>query len=275
MSTPTGDFAPGDPIFLVDQRDRQYLELAPLPDKKLKLRDEYIPYERVMELHDGDLLISPIGRRYLVFKPTMREVVFNMPRQAQIIYPKDIGAILMWGDVFAGQSVLEVGCGHGAMTMSLLRCLGPTGSLVTCDLRRDHLNRTKKNIVKYLGESYLESWTPVWGNPSEGVLDQYKVERIITDIPEPWEILEVAAKALKPGGVWTVYVPTVTQMTKIMEAMNGTPDFCLVDSFELLQRHWHVKLPSVRPAHTMKAHTGFIITCRRRWRKLESQDQAE
>lgn len=258
-------FAPGQPMLLIDQRDRHFMFIVPEEDKSVRIRDELFSSETLSALHNGEVLISPNRLRYLVVRPTMEQLVMNMPRQAQVIYPKDLGLILMWGDVAPGQRAVEVGCGHGAPTMTLLRALGPEGRLVSYDIRQDHLNRTRKNVATYLGEEFLERWTGRRSDPGqEGFIEQ-DTERLFTDVPEPWALCDTVVQTLRPGGVWVAYVPTVMQMSEQMTALAGNKGFCLEQGFEALQRFWHVRPPSVRPKHNMKAHTGFIVVCRRRW----------
>lgn len=261
-------FRSGQPMLLVDERDRHYLINMPGPDEPaLRIRGEALSHEMLAQVPNGGLLQTELRRRYLVVKPTLEQVVMNMPRQAQVIYPKDLGLLLMWGDVAPGQDIIEVGAGHGALTMALLRALGPGGKLTTYDIRRDHLNRTRKNILLYLGEEALSRWTPVTADPSAEGFAQQPVDRLFTDVPEPWTMLEPAARIVKPGGVWMSYVPTVPQLAEQVQGMNYHPAWSLAESFEALQRWWHVRPPSVRPRHGMKSHTGFIIIGRRRFIK--------
>ncbi len=263
----TGDFRPGDTMLLVDERDRQYLIIVPESPRAERIRGEVFTEEVLCAQHDGGLLTSPIRRRYLVFKPTLHQVVMNMPRSAQVIYPKDLATIIEWGDVAPGMKVAEVGCGHGALTMTLLRALGPEGRLDTYDVRKDHLNRTRKNAALYLGPEILERWQPIMANPTEAGFGDSSYERLFTDVPEPWAMVDAAAGALVPGAVWVAYIPSVMQMSQQIEALNLNPFFCMAEGFETLQRFWHIKGRSIRPKHSMKAHTGFIVTTRRRWRE--------
>jgi tRNA (adenine57-N1/adenine58-N1)-methyltransferase len=256
---------PGTHLVLVDEKDRQYLIQVPEPGRVLRLKGENLDQETVAGLHDGQLLVTPHHRRYLVFLPTMEQLVMNMPREAQVIYPKDQALLLYYGDLAPGMEVIEVGVGHGAFSMALLRALGPGGRLVSYDLRLDHLNRTRKNISLYLGPQYLERWEPVLADPIAEGFGGRACDRLFTDIPEPWQLITPAAEAIVPGGIWAAYIPTVMQLMQQMEALSAERCFFLPTSFETLQRYWHARHPSVRPKHTMRGHTGFIVTGRRRW----------
>lgn len=262
-------FAVGEVMLLIDQRDRSFLVTIPPPgDLAVRIHGEPLKSEDLTALKDGGVLVTPMRLRYLVLKPTLQEIIMNMPRQAQIIYPKDLALMLMWGDLAPGQRVLEVGCGHGAMTMTLLRALGPTGELVTYDLRRDHINRTRKNVALYLGDQALTRWKPVTGDPSaeEGFAER-GMDRLFTDVPEPWTMVEAAAQALRPGAVWVAYIPAVTQMAEQVKSLNAHPYWSLAQGFEALQRFWHVRPPAVRPSHRMSGHTGFMVVGRRRYKE--------
>lgn len=258
-------FQPGDVMLLIDERDRPSMLTVPPAEETVRHRGEELPSEMLCQLHDGEL-VHIQKHRYLVMRPTMEQVIMNMPREAQVIYPKDLGMLLMWGDVAPGMRVVEVGTGHGALTMTLLRALGPDGRLASYEMRQDHLNRTGKNIAAYLGPEAMERWEPVLCDPSQNGFEHKAWDRLFTDVPEPWDMIEAAREVLRPGGVWTAWLPTVLQMANIMEAIAEDPYFCMPVAYETLQRFWHVRKPSVRPVHEMKAHTGFVVCCRRRWR---------
>jgi tRNA (adenine57-N1/adenine58-N1)-methyltransferase len=261
------NFSVGETMLLVDERDRQYLVVVPPPEgPPARVRGEAFHSEVLCDQQDGGVLVSPQRKRYLVLRPTLGQTVMNMPRQAQVIYPKDLALLLMWGDVAPGMNVVEIGCGHGALTMALLRALGPQGRLTTYDIRRDHLNRTKKNVAAYLGPEFLERWTPLLADPSQEGLPEMGADRLFSDVPEPWTMLDAVAQVLHPGGIWAAYVPTVLQMAEQVKGLNGHPYFGLAECFEALQRFWQVKPPSVRPKHSMSAHTGFIVIGRRRFK---------
>ncbi len=256
---------PGTPLVLVDEKDRHHLIQVPDPGLKVRLKGEALDHSTLAALRDGQLLVTPQRRHYLAFVPTLEQVVMNMPRQAQVIFPKDLAMLLFYADVAPGMEVIEVGTGHGALTMALLRALGPTGRLVSFDVRRDHLNRTRKNVAAYLGEEFLERWEPVLGDPVAEGFGGRACQRLFSDIPEPWELMEAAAEAVAPGGIWAAYLPTALQLMRQMEALQAERAFCLPTAFEVLQRYWQVRSPSLRPSHAMRGHTGFIVLGRRRW----------
>ena len=262
---PTDLHAPGTHLVLVDEKDRQHLLQVPDPELKIRLKGELLDYPTLAGLRDGQLLVTPMRHHYLAFVPTLEQVVMNMPRQAQVIFPKDLALLLFYGDVAPGMTVIEVGTGHGALTMALLRALGPTGRLISFDLRRDHLNRTKKNVAAYLGEEFLERWEPVLGDPVAEGFGEHTCQRLFSDIPEPWTMIQAAAGALEHGGIWAAYLPTAMQLMRQMEALQAERAFCLPTAFEALQRYWQVRAPSLRPSHAMRGHTGFMVLARRRW----------
>lgn len=258
-------FAPGQPMLLVDGRDRSYLITVPQPGETARVKGEALNGEQLSALHEGELFITPQHYRYLVFTPSLEQLVLNMPRQAQVIYPKDLALLLHYVDLAPGQTVIEVGTGHGALTMALLRALGPEGRLISFDIRQDHLNRTKKNLALYLGQAALDRWQGVLADPAQEGFGGLRCDRLLTDVPEPWQMAPAAAGALRPGGTWAAYVPTALQMMNQMEALAAERAFALPRAFEALQRFWHVKAPSLRPCHDMRGHTGFLVLARRRW----------
>jgi tRNA (adenine57-N1/adenine58-N1)-methyltransferase len=181
-----------------------------------------------------------------------------MPRGAQVIYPKDIGPILVLADIFPGARLLEAGVGSGALSMALLRAVGPQGEVVGYELREDFAARAIKNVESFLGpgQPYRVEIRDVY----EGV-DELGLDRIVLDLPEPWRVVKHAIHALRPGGILVSYLPTVGQVARLREELDGSP-FGLAETLEVLQRTWHVEGQSVRPDHRMVAHTGFLTAAR-------------
>lgn len=200
------------------------------------------------------------GAAVIALRPTFAEFVLKMKRGAQVVYPKDLAMILLHGDVYPGANVLEAGAGSGSLTMALLRAVGPEGRVVTYELREDFAALARSNVEAFLGKAeHLEIKI---GSVYEPV-EETDIDRIVLDVPEPWRVLDGAGRALRPGGIFVAYLPTVLQVHSLVEALHEDPSWTLVSSFETLVRPWHVEGRSVRPEHRMVAHTGFITTARR------------
>jgi tRNA (adenine57-N1/adenine58-N1)-methyltransferase len=180
-----------------------------------------------------------------------------MPRGAQVIYPKDLGPILMLADVFPGALILEAGVGSGALSMTLLRA----GAVITgYELREDFANRARANVIGFLGEEVLERYHIEVRDVYDGI-DQTGLDRIILDLPEPWRVVKHAETALRPGGILVSYLPSILQVAHLREALNHS-GFGMEETVEVLQRTWHIEGQSVRPDHRMVAHTGFLTAAR-------------
>ena len=207
----------------------------------------------VLARRDGEAIAS---RRFLVLRPTLSDIVLKMPRGAQVIYPKDLGAILIAADLFPGARVLEAGVGSGALSMAALRA----GCLVTgYEVRPDFAARAKANVAAYLGDdaAYEVEIRDVY----EGI-DPVGFDRILLDLPEPWRVLPHAEVALAPGGILLAYLPGINQ-TAELRANLARHGFALAETVEILRRTWYIEGRSVRPDHRMVAHTGFLTTARR------------
>jgi tRNA (adenine57-N1/adenine58-N1)-methyltransferase len=252
-----GAFTPGDRVLLIDNKRRRHLIT-------LEVGGEFHSHTGVLR-HD-DLLGNPEGitvrttkgARLVAVRPTLAEYVLEMPRGAQVIYPKDLGPILMLADVFPGARILESGVGSGALTMALLRSIGPTGQVIGYELRPDFADRAQRNITGLLGDDVP---LRVEVRDVYDGIDEVDLDRVILDLPEPWQVVKHAESALRPGGIMLAYLPTIGQVSRLREALEDSA-FGMAESLEVLQRTWHVEGQSVRPDHRMVAHTGFLTTAR-------------
>jgi tRNA (adenine57-N1/adenine58-N1)-methyltransferase len=195
-----------------------------------------------------------------VFRPSLPQLIPNLPRTAQVIYPKDIGLILIWADIFPGARVVEAGVGAGALSMSLLRSLGDSGQLISYEIRPDFAELAQKNVARFFGVA--SNWTVKIGDVA-AQLEEREIDRVILDLPEPWQVIEPAWRALRPGGILLSYLPTVLQVKTFVDGLRGDKRFACIETTETLMRFWHVKGMSVRPQHRMVAHTGFLTSARR------------
>jgi len=253
-------FQDGEHAFLIDQRGTRHLVLLRKGEAFHSDRG-WIPHDGIIGQLDGSWLRTSRGMRYLALRPTLSEYVLEMPRGAQVIYPKDLAVLLFWADVHPGARVLEAGMGSGALTLALLRAVGPEGRVVSYEQREDFARRALANIHLRMGEvsNLLVRLRPV----EDGLADEEPVDRVLLDLPEPWRLVAPVARVLRSGGIFLAYLPTIIQARELHETLRLDRAFALVETFETLLRPWNIEGLSVRPFHRMVAHTGFITVARR------------
>lgn len=248
----------GDTILFIDRKAREYLRTL-RAGRPLMVRGGKFTAEEFIGLPEGSVVRSPLGEYLQVFRPTYAQLIPNLPREAQVIYPKDVATILVWGDVHPGARVVEIGVGPGATTIALLRAIGPTGELTTYEIRDDFVTMARNNVARFYGPA--PQWRVVLGDAYQGIAER-NVDRMVIDVPEPWQVIPHAAAALRSGGVFVGFTPTTPQMQQMVVALRAH-GFAAIEAMESLQRHWHVTDRSVRPEHRMVAHSGFLVVARR------------
>jgi tRNA (adenine57-N1/adenine58-N1)-methyltransferase len=249
-------FVVGDQVLLVDRKQRRYLV-------ELEVGAEFhshtgvITHDEILGADEGIVLRSSRGSMFTAFRPTMADYVLKMPRGAQVIYPKDLGPLLMLADVFPGARILESGVGSGALSMTLLRA----GAVVTGhEIRDDFAARAVANVTTMLGDDALGRYEVQMRNAYEGISGS-DYDRVILDLPEPWEVVPHAAQALHAGGIIVAYTPSIVQATRFRTALD-VHGFRFAETIEVLNRTWHVDGDAVRPDHRMVAHTAFLTHAR-------------
>jgi tRNA (adenine57-N1/adenine58-N1)-methyltransferase catalytic subunit len=213
-------------------------------------------------LPEGSIVKSTNGDPFLVLRPLLVDYVMSMPRGAQLIYPKDAAQIVVEGDIFPGARVLEAGAGSGALTCSLLRAVGPHGRVISYEVRADHADHARRNVETFYG-CVPDNWQLILTDVVDADLADGSVDRVVLDMLAPWEVLDTVARVLAAGGVLIVYVATVTQLSKTVEALRDQQCWTEPRSWETLQRGWNVVGLAVRPQHNMRGHTGFLVSARR------------
>jgi len=257
-----GPLAAGERVLLLDRKGRTYLVRLTVggafqSHAGVVSHDEVIGREEGCEVTARRRAEARGGAsgRFVVLRPTLSDVVVKMPRGAQVIYPKDLGAIVVAADLFPGVRVLEAGVGSGALSLAALRA---GCEVVGYEVRPDFAARARANVADVLGDApYRVEERDVY----EGI-EERDLDRVLLDLPEPWRVVGHAAAALRPGGILCAYLPTINQTAALRLELARAP-FVRAETIEVLHRSWHVEGRSVRPDHRMVAHTGFITTARR------------
>jgi tRNA (adenine57-N1/adenine58-N1)-methyltransferase len=241
-------------VLLVDAKDRRYL--VTLRDGgEFHTHAGITPHGDIIGRDEGVTVRSGTGARYLVVRPTLSDFVLAMPRGAQVVYPKDLGPLLVLADVFPGARVLEAGVGSGALSMALVRA---GARVVGYEVRDDFAAKARSNVASFLGPGvdYVVAGRDVYAG-----IDETGLDRVVLDLPEPWHVVPHAEGALRLGGILVSYLPSIVQVAQLREALDASA-FGLVRTVEVLERTWHVQGQSVRPDHRMVAHTGFLTSAR-------------
>jgi tRNA (adenine57-N1/adenine58-N1)-methyltransferase len=250
-------FGAGDRVLLVDAKRRRHL-VTLATGGEFHTHAGVLAHDDIIGQPDGATVRTTKNARLTAVRPTLAEYVLEMPRGAQVIYPKDLGPILILADLFPGARVLESGVGSGALTLAVLRAIGPTGHVTGYEIRDDFARRARANVEGFLGAD-----VPL----DVEVRDVYEgialddLDRVLLDLPEPWRVVKHAEAALHPGGILLAYLPTIGQVARLREELAGST-FGMVETLEVLHRTWHVDGQSVRPDHRMVAHTGFLTHAR-------------
>jgi tRNA (adenine57-N1/adenine58-N1)-methyltransferase len=256
---PSGPFQPGDRVQLTDPKGRLHTVLLE-PGKSFHTHRGAIAHDDLIGAPEGSVVSSTSNTVYLALRPLLADYVLSMPRGAQVIYPKDAAQIVAMGDVFPGAHVMEAGAGSGALTCSLLRAVGESGRVTSYERRPEFAEVARRNVDAFFGGPPPQ-WDLVVGDLAGA--DAQDVDRVVLDMLSPWEVLDTVGKAMVPGGVLIGYVATVTQLSRLVEALREYGSFTEPAAFETLLRPWHVVGLAVRPEHRMQGHTAFLVTSRR------------
>ena len=257
--TPRYVFKEGDHALIIDRRGRRYL--VPLDaSKDFHTHLGHFTHADLIGRQEGIRIATSRGHVLLALKPTMADFTRLMPRIATVIYPKDLATIITLGDIFPGARVLEAGTGSGALTIALTRAVGEAGKVFSHDVRADMTRKAAANVGAIMPET--PQLTISMGDVYLGIEEQ-DLDRIILDLPEPWQVVPHARSALVPGGIFLSFLPTVLQVHELVQALMEEGTFDVIETVETLFRPWSVGMRSVRPAHRMVGHTGFITTARK------------
>ena len=249
-------FKLGDRVHLVDSKGRHYLITLQV-NGEFHTHAGFFKHEVLVDQPEGTVMKLDRGMSYTALHPTLEDFVLKMPRGAQVIYPKDIGPILVLADIFPGARVLESGIGSGALSSGMLRA---GAEIIGYEMREDFANRAKNNVTAFLGDEIMSRYHVEVRDTYEGI-DATDLDRVVLDLPEPWRVVRPAEVALNRGGIFLAYTPSVMQVSQLREQLDA-PGWILQRTLEVLNRTWHVEGQAVRPDHRMVAHTGFLTVAR-------------
>ncbi len=254
----------GDPALLIDSKGRQFL-LDLNPDRTFQYHEGSVAHRDLIGQVDGSWVMSSTGAYLLLLRPRLADFVLKMKRGAQVVYPKDLGPILVYADIGPGMTVLEAGSGSGALAIGLSRAVGPDGRVVSVELREDHAAHARRAVGRWYGQVPDNVELRVGDVADE--MEDVAPGRIVLDLPEPWHVLEAAATHQPSGGILAAYLPTVIQVQTLVEVGRATGVFAEIEVKEFLARDWNVSGRSVRPEHNMIGHTGFLVFMRKTARR--------
>jgi tRNA (adenine57-N1/adenine58-N1)-methyltransferase len=252
-------FAPGEIALILDPTGKRYLICLAEQDT-LHHHLGAVQHADIIGQPEGSRIRSSQGRIFTAVRPRLIDSVLEMPRKSGIVYPKDAAHLLAWADIAPGQRVLESGVGSGALTLQLLRAVGPTGQVIGYELRADFIQLTLDNVHSYASPQptnlLLREHDVYAGIPDAGL------DRVVLDLPEPWRVLPHLPEALHAGGWVVAYTPSIVQASQFADAVRATRSYVQVETHEVLLRGWHIQGQAVRPEHEMVGHTGFVTVAR-------------
>jgi tRNA (adenine57-N1/adenine58-N1)-methyltransferase len=255
-----GCFQEGERVQLCDPKGRLHT-VTLQAGKQFHTHRGAIDHDDLIGRPEGSVVVASAGTQYLALRPLLADFVLSMPRGAAVIYPKDAAQIVMMGDIHPGAAVLEAGAGSGSLTCALLRAVGPSGRVISYEVRDDHATVAVRNVEAFFGHRPA-NWQLRLADAASHAADE-PIQRVILDMLSPWEVLPAVAAALQPGGVLIGYVATTTQLARFVEALREHGGFTEPQSWETFLRGWHVVGLAVRPEHRMIGHTAFLVSARR------------
>jgi tRNA (adenine57-N1/adenine58-N1)-methyltransferase catalytic subunit len=248
---------PGDLALLVGLRHKHFI-FPLIPGGLFHTHRGILVHDELIGKPWGSQVFSHQGSPFFILQPSLADLLVDLKRSTQIMYPKDIGFILTTMSVGPGQTVLEAGTGSGSMTVALAYALGPQGRVVTYERRPEFQTLARKNLERLGLDARVDFKL---GDIIDGFTET-NVDAIFLDVPNPWDYIRQARLALKPGGFFCNLVPTFNQLEKLLYSLRRE-HFAFIEVCELLMRFYKPEPTRLRPTDRMIAHTGFLIFARR------------
>jgi tRNA (adenine57-N1/adenine58-N1)-methyltransferase catalytic subunit len=256
--TPSSSIArDGDLAQLVGLRHKHFI-LTLQAGAKFETHRGILQHDDLIGKPWGTQVFSHIDAPFFLLQPSLADLLTELPRTTQILYPKDIGFIFVMMGIGPGQTVMEAGTGSGSMTTALAYAVGPQGRVISYEVKQDVQNLARKNLTRFSLDSRVDFKLR---DIHEG-FDETDVDAFFLDVPNPYDYTRQVRDALKPGGFLCCLVPTFNQVEKTLQALRQTR-FAFIEVCELLLRYYKPEPSRIRPTDRMVAHTGFLVFARR------------
>ena len=246
----------GDLVQLVGLSYKSYIFVLE-PGKELHTHRGVIRHDQLIGLAWGTQVFSHIGSAFFLLQPSLPDLIKNTPRATQILYPKDIGHILLTMGIGPGQRVLEAGTGSGALTTALAFAVGNTGKVYSYEYREEHQLKAKKNLDRIGLSQQVEFKLKDIGTG----FDETEIDALFLDVANPYDYISQVRSALKPGGYFGCIIPTSNQVINLLIALRQH-EFAFIDVCEISLRYYKPEPTRFRPTDRMIAHTGYLVFAR-------------
>lgn len=247
----------GDLALLVGLRHKHFI-FPLIPGGTFHTHRGILNHDELIGKPWGSQVFSHQGAPFFMLQPSLADLLVDLKRNTQIVYPKDIGFILTSMSIGPGQTVMEAGTGSGSMTIALAYAVGPQGRVVSYERRPEFQKLAQKNLAR-LGLE--ERVTLKLGDIAAGFAET-NADAFFLDLPNPWDYIAQVRAALKPGGFFCNLVPTFNQVETLLYALRRE-HFAFIEVCEILLRYYKAEPSRLRPTDRMVAHTGFLIFARR------------
>jgi len=246
----------GDFVQLVSPSNKTYF-LKLIEGGQLQTHRGVLSHDNIIGRQFGNSIKSHLGVEYILLRPVLSDLLLDTKRNTQIIYPKDIGYILIKLGIGNGHHVLEAGTGSGALTTAFAWAVGPSGKVTTYEIRAEMQNLARKNLARLGLEDRVNF---VLQDIQSGFNEKY-VDVCFLDIPNPYDYLSEVRSALMPGGPFGCILPTTNQVTRVLTALHNS-GFSYVEVCEIMMRFYKPVWDRLRPTDRMVAHTGYLVFAR-------------
>jgi len=246
-----------DDVLLYLDRKRTYL-IKVEKGKTFHTHRGFVSFDDLIGKEYGTRVSSSLNVEFVVLKPTLQDYIFKIQRKTQIMYPKDIALILMFGNVGPGSQVVEAGTGAGALTTALAYHVRPDGHVYSYEVRSEFVEIAEKNLKR----ANLSDYVTVKNKDVTEGIDETEVDAVVLDLATPWLVIPHAYKALKRSGMLVSFSPTIDQVVKTVEALKES-NFVDIETVECIMRAMQTERGKTRPQTLMTGHTGYITSARK------------